>query len=1337
MSNSIPKVQKINTIGLVKNPLFKDIYPRYKEFKDTHFEDFVKPFIVLDYYPDNVGKVLNPITKEYISRDSNEAVSLLSVIYYYNDILGEPENIKHPYKGYQNLVLKLIGTEYLYKPPPGAKGSSPSSPKRVRFSFSIPIMRDAARKAKQLTENTDKMSELMCVKFIDDIITGAEGMTADELKGFKIQNPINPTTATFSLDVPMMQNYLVKCYFGFDNAKLKASVKKVVDVKYLKEMKDMIERLERMDKERDEVIEPFIEGLVEEFYEFCDELQSNCDRKGVLSEYKYIANVVKAIVTIIYTKYLHLPHYIDELYYDNSERKISILLYDETAREYYTRGVTYDDNIIKVMTKVAKDKLDSVLYIYQKNNLRQSLGHKLLNKIKSIPSSPTQKPPNIVEKYYENTMLNRQYLFEIYRDKTKTADYQQMFRYNKVNEDYDHYKDAFRDEGFPDTLKFANEMAIYDYFNYNITNSVLPRYITVYSTDPEVLSREPFKDLVEKISARLATLPIITGIAKEATVKKAEYDGVITKMKKDSYADNGTGYGDTDMIRKNLLYSLNAQEPAYILKNKRKYKSDIYYNYGFTGTFPLFTWIPLNKDLVGDKYNFPSIATWQPFGTANSRAFYNLGIAYKNYGNAPYSKALNETVYKVITGTLESVKSLQEPDEIAQMTKRVKETLGVYKGLSMEVQEKGKTIYLYHGTKKRLHTINYRENDIEILGFLSTTLNAQTASFYSNIGVSGSGLIYIIEVDETHSYINLNDNLYQFILLPYSIIRIVREFNFGDTRVILCRLFRTPTIEENEKLYNKLLGTAVTTPVPTIHYKIKDGAKLPFICGKMDDAEWKKYPVYLHKYLQIYKVFCSKLNNATLQRRYKEDPLFIYFSLGQENELYVSRGLPLEFGGFADIKYTLHQHFIKDCYKKLGIPCLDYFFIYGSGNNSIATGILADEYKENRSAVFEYDVNNFLIDCIFKFDRIDNEKNSLSLSMEKDASKIYADKIENFRDAGLYMNGVIDPFFRATDVGEHFQFLLKYMKTNKDIFAKYSEASIADLDLHFEWCNNHILRMIAIIDGYKEHYIGFIKESIEALSSDTNDPNDPNGLAKIAKATELLDMIETLANTLRQRALFYYKVTSNPTAIEGFRKVILTAMSEPHESVHNTELYKEVKLKNLKFPPPKTGGFRSSARANASAIVNTSDVGVIEKKKGLLKTASPRANANAIPLSSSGKEPVFDKKYHEKMYEAYKNVPIQEYKDMRKFKDMPLDIQEYYGGAAKNKEDIDIDIDISGHCYVRLVKRKEVDKMIAKDKKGSLGSIGSIGSIGGKGGKTKSIRKAVKGIKGIKSRKTK
>jgi hypothetical protein len=1212
-----------------------------------------------------------------------------------------------------------------------------ASPPGIRFAISPKSRQNTAKNAKKLSHKTDLMTEEKCIELLDDIKAKMVGKTADELKTLKVKNPL--TTGSIELKSPILQNYLVKCYFHFDKKELKASINKVVDVEHLEKIKELIdgydvagskapatlkaddkptddkqnkgakvqvERRERMDKERDEVIEPFIEGLVDEFYKCCDELESNCDSNGVLSEYKYIANVVKAIVTIIFTKYLHLPHYIEKLY-DNYKLplKIYIMLYDDPAEKYYTQGVTKVNAITHKMEEIASGGGETV--IYQKNNLGQMVEQRLLNQI----------TPNTVATHYENTMLNRQYLFEIYRtDSIRKGTFNQLtLMYNKINDDLRYFSNSFNLESFPKTLEYAKKIIGYNHFKYNITNSVLPRYIHVRTTDTQIGIHQPFKDLVEKISARLATLPNITGIASEATVKKAEYDGVITKMKENSYADNGTGYGDTDMIRKNLLYSLNAQNPRYILKDMKKYPSNIYYNYGFTGTFPIFTWIPLNKDLAGDKYNFPSIATWQPFGTAYTTQFMVLGEAYKNYGNSPWSKTLNETVFKVITGAFESVKSLQDPNEIERMTRRVNETLGVYKDMSIEVPaDKKKAIYLYHGTKNKIHTINDSENDIEMLGFLSTTLNVHTASYYSDVGISGSGFIYIIEVDETHSYINLNDNLYQFILLPHSIIRIVCEFNFGDVKVVLCRLIRTPTIEENEELYDKLLGTAVKAPVPTIHYKIKANTMSPFICGKMDDTEWKAEPIYLHKFLQIYEVFCSHLNNEKLKRRFSKDTAFIYFSLGQENELYVSRGLPLEFGGFADIKYTLHQHFIKDCYKEVGIPCIDYFFIHGSGNNTIATGILADEYENNRSEVFKYDVNNFLIDCIFKFDRIDNAKKTLSLHIETGDKNIYADKIENFRDAGLYMNGVIDPFFRGTYVGEHIQFLLKYMRTYKKVFSKYSEASDAELDLHFEWCNSRIVTLIDTIEEYKTHYIEFIQENIEALSSDTNDPNDPKGTAKVA---ELLNMIEELADTLRQRAVFYFKVT-NGTAIEGFRNILRTALREPHQSVHYSKLYENADLKGLMFPSKK-GGFRT--------ILEDRDRGaVIESftKKGLLKTAnasaSPRANARASATSASStrKEPVFDKKYHEKMYEAYKNVPIQEYRDMRKFKDMPLNIQEYYGEAVNNKKYIDI----SGHCYVRLVSRRNVNRMIEKDKNGSIG------------GKTKSIRKATKGIK---SRKTK
>ena len=60
----------------------------------------------------------------------------------------------------------------------------------------------------------------------------------------------------------------------------------------------------------------------------------------------------------------------------------------------------------------------------------------------------------------------------------------------------------------------------------------------------------------------------------------------------------------------------------------------------------------------------------------------------------------------------------------------------------------------------------------------------------------------------------------------------------------------------------------------------------------------------------------------------------------------------------------------------------------------------------------------------------------------------------------------------------------------------------------------------------------------------------------------------------------------------------------------------------------------------------------------------------------------------EALYELYKNIPISESKDMRKFKDMPKDMKEYYGGG-KNKKgkyiNSDKYIDVSNHCHFRFV----------------------------------------------------
>ena len=55
---------------------------------------------------------------------------------------------------------------------------------------------------------------------------------------------------------------------------------------------------------------------------------------------------------------------------------------------------------------------------------------------------------------------------------------------------------------------------------------------------------------------------------------------------------------------------------------------------------------------------------------------------------------------------------------------------------------------------------------------------------------------------------------------------------------------------------------------------------------------------------------------------------------------------------------------------------------------------------------------------------------------------------------------------------------------------------------------------------------------------------------------------------------------------------------------------------------------------------------------------------------------------HNKIYESFKNIPIQESKDMRKYKDMPKVFREYYKDAKLDKDGY---FDISDHCHCRFV----------------------------------------------------
>ena len=849
-------IKRISLKGLIKNPKFSGVYKNYNKLSVDECND-----LITYLYSGRLTGWDNPLTGKVLKRDSNIILGFLSYCYYILDD-GSKVDISGFNISYREHVLQFIDEVYLYEKgrvsvstatqlahtsiPRGSPRGSPRSPQAARGATAAPVptgvksssssekmsysprnLYKSAQRIQSPSFADKKITKDECIAFVEKIRKLKKGLTRTQIKELRIINPL--TKKGIGFRNPNFQNLLFKCYTSFDNDELKKSVRKVVSKKFLddlqthlnsiqtdkqssadkaKEAKLLAEEKKKADilaalaKEKEDrarnkqICDEYIDGCMKDFHKCCDDLEAVCDKDGVLAEYSHITKVVNAIVVIILTKYLHIPYYYDNLYtnYKNdAPLPISLIMFDDTIKDYYEAK---NMNVVGEMIVYAYNK-GSV--IYQNNRLLQDVSKKLIDNIKMSS-----------EAHYLNILLNRQFIFEIQKkdwdDGGRLAGDLQFVSpsvvYNHYNnlDMYKYIPTPFAFLKFPHTLGYAMKQFSHIPFNYNITNSFLPRTIFVSVTDNVLREHAPFSELIGEINERLAIMPLITGIAKEATHSLSYYERLLQNMEQQSFGSN-------DVIRRNIMYSLNAQTNKYVIKNEDYYKKVIFYNYGYTGMFPIFTWIPSTLDTYGCRCTLAYTYMWQPFGYDKNKAFQALGDAYKNYGISPWSKMLNEVIYKVITKAYSSVIDIittQSGRDI--MIQRVKETVGVYKSMDIDARYSNKKVYFYHGSANRLHTMKDRDNDIQILGFLSTSLNIYTASYYSEIGLRGSGYIYIIESDDKKGYINLNDQLYQYILLPNSIIRIVYEFDINDLTIILCQLIMTPSKEENNRLYNNLLG---------------------------------------------------------------------------------------------------------------------------------------------------------------------------------------------------------------------------------------------------------------------------------------------------------------------------------------------------------------------------------------------------------------------------------------------------------------------------------------------------------------------------------------------------
>ena len=1237
---------------LIKNPKLSELYDKYDDITEAQCYS-----LIITLYDNDKIFWINPLDWNFVHKASYISISFLSKCYYvWGDKIVMVGTLKLSYKEH---IKKFIDEEYLFdvrksphkvssNSPHGAATNKPKSPPKV--SSNSPPGAASSKKPltfnpisiKNINKNSEKFTEDLClqfIKYIKDKINNTK--TSADFRRLTFINPI--TKKPFGVDSPILQSFLTKCYYSFNNKEVKSIIEELINVSEL--MFDTSKGQSKSAIKKPVIstnivkdIDDYIDVCILYFYNCCDELIKNCDSKGILKSHHYIANVVNSIMIIIHVKYVHLNLSYSGL---KENQPFQIYMYDEIFQNHLL-GFGVDVKKTFINNYITKN------IIYQKNDL-------------NVSNIRTELNPKTIDTYYMCKLYNQQYVFEYLELPRHSKKYNEAYtlNYNMVNSKYLPVKN------FPESMDYArntfdSSKKPYIPFNYKITNSVLPKYI--FTNDNKEVS-EKFTDIIKLINDRLKTLPVINGIANEDTYKNDYYEGIIKEMEIRSFGNNETDYGSKDMIRKNILYSLNAKTPYY--RHSKMLYSEYYYNSEFTGTYPIFTWIPLNHTKTRSIYNYPNSALWQPLGI-NQFEQKEIDRFYKNNGIAPYSKNLNDTIYKVITDEYASIKLLGNPRMIEEMRLRVSNTIGIYKGKSRKEEQEysNNKIYLYHGAKNRLHSIGGKEKEIEILGFLSTTLNMYTSSYYSGIGVNNVGIIYIIEVDYTQTYINLNDELKQFLLLPNSRLKILYEFNFDNLCVVLCRLFRTPSIEINKNLYNKLLDINQPTSADInkyVSYRIKTNNNEMPICAFILSKYWKINKEYGYEDMEVYKIMRSKLNNKIINNtsltRQNLQEQFLYFSLSQEYELYIERGLQLKLGSFEDIKYSIHQHFIKDCYKSLDIPCLDYIFIHSSFvNNAISTGIFADDYINNSTNNYKYDINNFLIDCIFKFDSIKNENKKLTIlgDLGKLRDGIYVDKIEGFRDAGLYCYGITNPLFnKDADVGEHIQ----YIRNWQHLFTKYNISSDDDLTKHFQWCNNRIDKLIENIKIINDNYLIFINDKLNGKIKDTS--IDKKGILDRAskESLQLNGMIENLVKTLLKRCLFYKKCTSDDGIIP-FIKIIRNILSETHINTHNSKLYENPILEDLILYKEKQKSDSLSG--------------------GILSTKNINKLNTQIKPDTKDTKPID----HEKIYESFKNIPIQESKDMRKYKDMPKVFREYYKDAKLDKDGY---FDISDHCHCRFV----------------------------------------------------
>jgi hypothetical protein len=443
-----------------------------------------------------------------------------------------------------------------------------------------------------------------------------------------------------------------------------------------------------------------------------------------------------------------------------------------------------------------------------------------------------------------------------------------------------------------------------------------------------------------------------------------------------------------------------------------------------------------------------------------------------------------------------------------------------------------KTLYVFHGTHRDFHSEDNK--GVVLTSFLSCSFTIDVALKYAYENVKNSGVIYIIEVGDGINYINFKDDLYQIVLQPSLRVVVTNTLEVGGVKYNLCKAYVI------DKTYVPLLYDTI--------FK-----------NKYEQYKIKNYKVHYEKPMYPRVILKDTGSVATVATEANT-----YICLGaQINEDDTQHT-------YFNVKYTIHQHFISDCYAFFKRNVVEYAIYYDK--DGFLTGYKNDDaYEPINVRSREYGRFNYNWDNLFVDSLLLNDDALYPQSYMKNVRRRFDYKLYSLRNVGLFdYEG-----YKKIGFDIH-KPSLKYI----DILKEYISRNEDKNDLYIRDITRDYMKLI--IRGAIDEFRVFKDTFVNMLRGDYIDFIE--NCMKIDKTTEeykdLIEMMNELTEGFKATAEYYV------------------------ENMENDVIYDEVApfIYDDSVKPVKTGGLNKTVMSKVAKVAkvakNNGETKAIPDNKG-------------------------------------------------------------------------------------------------------------------------------------------